>query len=137
MLFKMIEGFSFNLDKDCYAKENGLEMKITNPDKGLYVAKISYNGEMIISIPISSASYDDCEKELEKLFSSKNSPIVSIEKKLATKTLPLMTKEEINDCINKSNAAEVSFLEKRVESLEGRVKILEDSVEDLETWRRS
>lgn len=137
MLFKMIEGFSFNLDKDCYEKENGLEMKITNPDKGLYVAKISYNDEMIISIPINSASYDDCEKELEKLFSSKNSPIVSIEKKLATKTLPLMTKEKINDCINKSNAAEVSFLEKRVESLEGRVKILEDSVEDLETWRRS
>lgn len=46
-----------------------------------------------------------------------------------------ITKETIEECTNKSNAAEVVFLEKRVTALEERVDILEDSVEDLEEWR--
>lgn len=138
-MYKMIEKFSFNPLKDCYEKENGLEMIITVLDKERYVAKIFYNGEKIVKIPVCADTYEDCEDELNKLFSSKNSPLKSIEKKIAInkEELPKITKEEIKKCIDKSNAAEVSFLEKRVKNLESRVKILEDSVEDLEIWRRS
>ena len=48
-----------------------------------------------------------------------------------------ISKEVIEKAINKSNAAEVLFLEKRVTDLENRVTVLEDSVEDLEEWRHS
>ena len=138
-MFKMIEKFSFNPARDCYEKENGLEMIIISLAKGLYEARISYNEENIVNIPIYSNTYEACEDELNKLFSSKNSPLKSIEEKIASskEELPKITKEEIKECINKSNAAEVSFLEKRVKNLESRVKVLEDSVEDLEVWRRS
>ena len=137
-MYKMIEKFSFNPLKDCYEKENGLEMVIDAIDN-LYVAKISYNGEDVVSIPVYSTTYEDCEEELNKLFASKGSPLKSIEEKISSnkEELPKITKEEIKKCIDKSNAAEVSFLEKRVKNLESRVKVLEDSVEDLESWRRS
>lgn len=127
-MFRMIGDFKFDLEEDLYKRKDGLKMLLKEEKQNLYSACFFYTSDNQFNLLIYADDWDDFHDKLEYKLKTEE---IDLPK------LPIPTKEKIKELMNKSNEAEVNFLEKRVSKLEDRVQILEDSVEDLENWRHN
>lgn len=149
-MIEMIDNFVFDYEDDVYRDQDGIQLNI-DFDVGLYNIKFE-------PIPLEGAvnATEDCL--FKKIFAKTYEEVVSkirdilrteeyIEwkRKICGWKEPTMPSEEkIKELIQKSDSAELkylqnetSYLKDKTKELEKRIEVVENSVEDLEAWRHS
>ena len=149
-MIEMIDNFVFDYENDVYRDQDGIQLNI-DFDVGFY--HITFE-----PTPLEGAvnATEDCL--FKKIFAKTYEEVVSkirdilrteeyIEwkRKICGWKEPIMPSEDkIKELIQKSDSAELkylqnetSYLKDKTKELEKRIEVVENSVEDLEKWRRS
>lgn len=149
-MIEMIDNFVFDYENDIYRDQDGIQLNI-DFDAGFYNIRF----EPTASEGCTNAT-EDCL--IKKIFvKTYENVVLKIRDILRTKeyaewkrkvcgwkepTTP--SEDKIKDLIQKSNSAELkylqnetSYLKDKTKELEKRIEVVENSVEDLEKWRHS
>ena len=149
-MIEMIDNFVFDYENDVYKDQDGIQLNI-DFDVGFY-------NIMFEPTPLEGAvnATEDCL--FKKIFAKTYEEVVSkirdilrteeyIEwkRKICGWKEPITPSEEkIKELIQKSDSAELkylqnetSYLKDKTKELEKRIEVVENSVEDLEAWRHS
>ena len=149
-MIEMIDNFVFDYENDIYRDQDGIQLNI-DFDAGFYNIRF----EPTASEGCTNAT-EDCL--IKKIFvKTYENVVLKIRDILKTEeyaewkrkvcgwkepTTP--SEDKIKDLIQKSNSAELkylqnetSYLKDKTKELEKRIEVVENSVEDLEKWRHS
>ena len=149
-MIEMIDNFVFDYENDVYRDQDGIQLNI-DFDVGLYYIKFeptplegSINAtEDCLFKKIFAKTYEEVVSKIRDILRTEE--YVEWKRKICGWKEPTMPSEEkIKELIQKSDSAELkylqnetSYLKDKTKELEKRIEVVENSVEDLEKWRRS
>lgn len=158
--------YKFNLDKDCFINDNDERIFLKNNKNEFVATFIDKNGFVTLQLyDGNSDSLDKQIEKVVKYKEDENKDLykaieISKELKIKNETINPIgdgrteeqmktlsdyaeppSLEEVSDTFNKQKPKleelESKSLRNKISELEERVKILEDSVEDIQSWRNS
>jgi hypothetical protein len=148
-MVEMINNFSYNYETDRFEDGQGVALDIVNFEDDLYnvcIFKLSEDGKAssddILEVKIHTKNYETVVEKIKEFLMTKEYASWRI-KQMGWKEAPkIPDAEKFKELLDKSNKAELKYLqnkteklEEKTDKLEERITILEDSVEDIQKWR--
>ena len=149
-MIEMIDNFVFDYENDVYRDQDGIQLNI-DFDVGLYHIKfeptplegaVSATEDCLVK-KIFAKTYEEVVSKIRDILRTEE--YIEWKRKICGWKEPTIPSEEtIKELIQKSDSAELkylqnetSYLKDKTKELEKRIEVVENSVEDLEKWRRS
>lgn len=149
-MIEMIDNFVFDYENDVYRDQDGIQLNI-DFDVGFYNIKFEPTPsegcnnatEDCLFKKISAKNYEEVVLKIKDILRTEE--YVEWKRKACGWKEPTIPSEDkIKELIQKSNSAELkylqnetSYLKDKTKELEKRIEVVENSVEDLEKWRHS
>lgn len=149
-MIEMIDNFVFDYENDVYRDQDGIQLNI-DFDVGFYhitfeptplEGAVNVTEDCLFK-KIFAKTYEEVVSKIRDILRTEE--YVEWKRKICGWKEPTIPSEDkIKELIQKSDSAELkylqnetSYLKDKTKELEKRIEVVENSVEDLEKWRRS